>query len=476
MDENEKREKREKWQEKWRWGLVAFVVIAASILFLFLLLRYEGFAQFWKKLMKAGQPIIIGLVIAYLLNPIVNTWDELFYKGLSHRMKSEVSARHIAKGLSIFVSIALFVIAIGLLIWAIVPSVITSIASLVDTVPKQYELFLDSIENGHFENSVIVQTINQYMETITEYVQNYVQTNLIPQAQTYIAAVTSGVISFARAIFNFIIGIIAAVYVLSIKDTLKGQSKKIIYAVFRPKYANVILTTARKSSDIFGGFISGKIVDSIIVGIICYVGCLIIRVPQPLLIAVIIGVTNIIPVFGPFIGAIPSLFLVVIVSPIHALYLLIFIVVLQQVDGNIIGPKILGDSTGLSTFWVMFAILVGGGLWGFMGMLLGVPVFGVIYYIIKQLVAFGVKKRQLPVDTCDYIDSDLVDLETNTLTYLDPAKIELEKKHRKEALKEEQRKKRERLKKLKPGSHQDSPENSADDSSGDSADDSSKDK
>ena len=174
-------------------------------------------------------------------------------------------------------------------------------------------------------------------------------------------------------------------------------------------------------------FIFGKIVDSAIIGVICYVGCLILHIPDSILVAVIIGVTNIIPVFGPFIGAVPSLLLVVIQSPIHALYLLIFIIVLQQVDGNIIGPKILGNSTGLSAFWVMFAILIGGGLFGFFGMLLGVPVFAMIYYIIRRLVNHSVKKKNLPTVTDMYVNASAVDERTGQVRYYEA----VEKKKRK---------------------------------------------
>ena len=229
--------------------------------------------------------------------------------------------------------------------------------------------------------------------------------------------ISTGVISVVRGLFNFIIGIIVMVYVMSIQETLAGQSKKIIYAVCKPKTGNIIIETIRKTNEIFGGFISGKIIDSLIIGVIAYFGCLILRIPSSVLVAVIIGVTNVIPVFGPFIGAIPSLLIVVIQSPWHALYLLIFIVVLQQVDGNIIGPKILGSSTGLSTFWVMFAILIGGGMFGFLGMLLGVPTFAVIYYIVKRVVNYALRKKKLPEDTRDYTKTTGVDTKNNKLKY-----------------------------------------------------------
>ena len=190
------------------------------------------------------------------------------------------------------------------------------------------------------------------------------------------------------------------------------------------KIIQLIIKVIRKANDIFGGFITGKILDSLIIGLICYIGCVILRIPSAILVAVIVGVTNVIPVFGPFIGAVPSIFLVIIQSPIHALYLLIFIIVLQQVDGNIIGPKILGSSTGLSTFWVMFAILLGGGVFGFMGMLLGVPIFGIIYYIIKEIVNYILKKKKLSTDTRKYINLEKIDKKTNEMVFLKEASDE----------------------------------------------------
>ena len=179
----------------------------------------------------------------------------------------------------------------------------------------------------------------------------------------------------------------------------------------------MIVETVRKSNEIFGGFISGKLLDSAIIGILAYVVLTIMRMPDTILLAVIIGVTNIIPFFGPFIGAIPSFLIVVLQNPLQGVYFLIFIFILQQIDGNIIGPKILGDSTGLSSFWVVFAILVFGGLWGFPGMLLGVPLMAVIYYVAQKLVSYFLRKRGLVDDTGSYIHLMRIDKRTNELVY-----------------------------------------------------------
>ncbi|MBE5890404.1 MAG: AI-2E family transporter [Lachnospiraceae bacterium] len=418
--------KKAAWTEKWRWGVVALVVILVCIMVFFLMFRFKGFSVFWAKVMSALAPIIFGLAIAYILNPIERFWEKLFLKAFRN-IKRDSTRNHLARGLSTGLTIIIFVMVIVGLLLAVIPALIQSIITLVNTMPGQVQAFIDWFETFELPDNQFVDVVENTLTSVTENLNTWLKTNLLPQAQTYLTSLTTGVISIAKGILNFIIGIIVAIYVLTIKDTLKGQSKKIIYAIFKPKQANIVLTTVRKSSDIFGGFISGKLVDSAIIGVICYFGCLIIHVPQPLLIAVIIGVTNIIPVFGPFIGAIPALLLVVIQSPIHALYLLIFIVVLQQVDGNIIGPKILGNSTGLSTFWVMFAILIGSGMFGFMGMLLGVPIFGVIYYIIKQIVAYGVRKRHLSDNTLDYIDADYVDPMTLEIVPIDPLAKEKER-------------------------------------------------
>ena len=393
-------------------GVMVFITFVCCILFFFSVLRYQGFANGWHKVISAAQPIIIGLVLAYLLNPVMKFFERHLYRLFKDRMKTDQKARKMARGIAITCSIIFLIAVIVLLIAAIVPSVINSIMGIVDTLPANVANLVKMIQEGRLGNYEVADTIGDVLTKLTDYVENWATKTLLPQARTYLIQITSGVINMVKAMFNFVIGIIVAVYVLMIKERLIGQSKKVIYAIFKPKQGNIIVETMHKADDIFGGFIIGKIIDSAIIGVICYVGCSILRIPDTMLVSVIIGVTNIIPLFGPFIGAIPALLLVVIQSPWHALYLLIFIIVLQQVDGNIIGPKILGNSTGLTSFWVMFAILIGGGMFGFLGMLLGVPVFALMYYIVRRLVNHGVAKKQLPVMTADYVKVARIDENT----------------------------------------------------------------
>ena len=237
--------------------------------------------------------------------------------------------------------------------------------------------------------------MNDTLDRAASYFENWVQTDVLPQATTYLASITSGVISMVKLLFNTIIGLIVSVYVLMEKEKFIGQSKKIIYAIFKPERGNIIVRTVRKSNQIFGGFITGKILDSVIIGVICYVVLLIMNMPYTVLVSVIVGVTNVIPLYGPYIGAIPSFIIIALANPLQGLYFLIFIIILQQFDGNILGPKILGNTTNLSSFWVLFAILLFGGVFGIVGMVIGVPVFAFIYQLIREWVLDRLEEQKL---------------------------------------------------------------------------------
>ena len=199
-----------------------------------------------------------------------------------------------------------------------------------------------------------------------------------------------------------------SIYVLFSKETFAGQGKKITFALFNTKTANQIIKDTRFISDTFIGFISGKIIDSIIIGFICFAGTSILKMPYALLISVIVGVTNVIPFFGPYLGAIPSTILILMVNPVKCIYFILFILVLQQLDGNFIGPKILGQSTGLSGFWVIFSITIFGGIMGVPGMIIGVPFFAVLYAMIKRLTNRLLLKRGLPSETNKYMNVDYI--------------------------------------------------------------------
>lgn len=271
---------REEWPHLIRIGVMVFVTFAVCILFFFALYRFEGFAGIWNKLFAAAMPIIMGLVLAYLMNPVMLWLERSFKKLFSKKIKSERKLRKVSRALAITGSVIILVAIISLLIAAIVPSVIASVSGLMKTLPNDVTAFINMIKHGNFGDSKLAELASTGLQDATDYIENYATEKVIPEAQKYVAQITTGVISVVKGLLNFIIGIIVMVYVMSIQETLAGQSKKIIYAVCKPKTGNIIIETLRKTNEIFGGFISGKIIDSLIIGVIAYFGCLILRIPD----------------------------------------------------------------------------------------------------------------------------------------------------------------------------------------------------
>lgn len=404
-------------------AVIAFVTFCCCILFFFFIYRYHGFTAYWQKLMNILQPVIMGFIVAYLLNPVMMFLERHIFDILKAKAKSERKAKRWARSLGTLGALAFLLLVIFLLLYMMIPELVRSIQNMMVDLPREFNEFIKWAEGVAANDSQLAEKLSVIgvdFKNMGDYAESLLQKQILPQVKTYVsylASITTGVISAVKMIFNFAVGLIIAIYLLMGKETFIGQGKKIVYAALPARFGNIFIHVMRVSHQMFGGFVSGKILDSAIIGVICYVGLVILRVPYSLLVAVIVGVTNVIPFFGPFIGAVPSFILIALEDPVKGLYFLIFVLVLQQVDGNIIGPKILGDSTGLSAFWVVFAILVGGGLFGFMGMLLGVPTFAVIYYLIREAVAYLLRRRGLPEGTRDYIRMQDVNAKTGKLRY-----------------------------------------------------------
>ncbi len=377
------------------------------------------------------QPVTIGLVLAYLISPIVNFEERHLLPLALDKMKSEKKARKTVRAVSIITALVFVGVIIGVLLQMVIPELYRSINGMIDTMPKQVSNFMEWISAYVNEDSEIAGYLEMALTKGTEFFENWAKTDFLPQTRNLIAGLTSGVIIAVRLLFHVIIGIILSIYILMSKEALIGQSKQIVYALFSGKRANRIIRTVHKSNEIFGGFISGKILDSAIIGILCFLCLYIMKMPYVVLVSVIVGVTNVIPFFGPYLGAVPSAILIMLANPIKGLYFIIFILVLQQVDGNIIGPKILGDSTGLSSFWVVFAILVGGGLFGVPGMIIGVPLLAVIFYIIRNALDHVMEKKGLPQDPAEFEKVESLDLEANKLVFLQEETAQPVEKHQK---------------------------------------------
>ena len=393
-------------------GLGAFLIIAASIVFYFLFLRFTNFFEGFSEVLGILQPVIYGIVIAYLLNPMVKKVEFAMLQILQDKYVKEQQAKKVVRSVGIGVSILVFLFIIFLLINMIIPELISSIQKVLQTLPNQINHLVDTISQIEISNSILASALENTMNEGAEYLREWVQNNLLARVNEIMSNLTVGVISIVQWVFNFIMGLIISIYILASKEMFLGQCKKAIYALLPVRNANITLHIAKKSNEIFGGFIIGKIIDSIIIGVICCIGLSLMNMPYTLLISVIVGVTNVIPFFGPFIGAIPSAILILLQEPIQCLYFVLFIIFLQQLDGNIIGPKILGDSTGLSAFWVIVAILLGGGLFGFPGMVIGVPTFAVIYYIVGLFLNQRLERKKLPTDSATYDELSYVDVTT----------------------------------------------------------------
>ena len=370
--------------------LAGFGAISLSILFFFLIYRFQGFGDAISKLTGILMPFIYGAVIAYLLKPVCNCVEDFLRRLLPEKMGTA------ANMLAVTISLLFGILVVYALIMMIVPQLITSVTTLYYTARNNLNDFVDWA--SHQEIIASNQKLLDFIETSYDNLQgtldNIVRTKLVPSMQSLLSGAALGVMSFVTFLKNIIIGVIVSVYLLASRKKFGQQGKLILYSLIKPRWADIILEEILYADKMFGGFINGKILDSAIIGVLCYIACLIFKFPSALLVSVIIGVTNVIPFFGPFIGAIPATLLILIQNPIKALWFVLFVLVLQQVDGNIIGPKILGNTTGLSSFWVLFAILLFGGLWGFVGMIIGVPLFAVIYDVLKKFVFHGLRRNE----------------------------------------------------------------------------------
>ena len=370
--------------------LAGFGAIALSIIFFFLIYRFDGFGSAISTLTGILMPFIYGAVIAYLLKPVCNSIESFLRRFIPEKMNGLINA------LSVALTILFGLLLVYALVMMIVPQLITSVTTLYYTAQANITKFMNWANHLEFieNNEQIMELLNSAYAALNTNLDTWIKNTLLPSMQNIVSGAAIGVLNVVTVAKNLIIGIIVAVYMLASRKRFVQQGKMVLYSVVKPRWASLITEEVKYADRMFGGFINGKILDSAIIGLLCYIGCLIFKFPSALLVSVIIGVTNVIPFFGPFIGAIPATLLILIQNPIKALWFVLFVLVLQQVDGNIIGPKILGNTTGLSSFWVLFAILLFGGLWGFAGMIVGVPLFAVIYDVIKKLVIYGLQRHQ----------------------------------------------------------------------------------
>lgn len=400
-------------------GIISFLVIAASICFYYLIFRGDKIAEKISAVCKILTPVIYGIIIAYLLTPIVNFIERKILRPLFTRKNATMTLKKIKymRLLSVFMTMLLVILFAYAFFSVIVPEISKSIVSISNQFP--YYITNLTVWSTKFleDNPSLNDLFLQFVKNYSKEFDVFLDETVVPYAQTLLKHISLSLINVLVAMWNFIIGAIISIYVLFNKELFAGQAKKIVYSFLSTQKANGFIKDVRFASETFIGFISGKIIDSTIIGILCFIGLSFLKMPYALLVSVIVGVTNVIPFFGPYLGAIPSALLILLVNPIKCIYFLIFILILQQLDGNVIGPKILGESTGLSGFWVIFSITIFGGLWGVVGMIVGVPLWAVIYAMTKRVVERHLKKKGLPSETTKYLHVDKI--ENNEFIMLD---------------------------------------------------------
>ncbi len=393
------------YEKYWYAGLTGFFVIVAAVLVYVIMNNLNGVWGVISAINSALLPVYIGIVVAYLLSPLVDIVDEYVFIPIWKKFArgKRRKAERLARGCSVFVVLVLALFVLFGILMLVIPEIINSITSLVRSMPGYYTNVKEWGVHIFKSNPELADYYTKVSKDIFDKLLDWLQNDLLPNSDKYLAVVTDGVMNATSVLLNFFIGIIISIYLMAGKESFCAQCKKITYAVLPVHRADHVLGIFSETHSIFAKFVSGKIIDSLIVGILTFIIMTIAGIPYTVLISVLIGVTNLIPFFGQYIGIIPSAVLVFIASPSKGVLFLILIIILMQFDGNVLGPKILGDSIGLKSFWILFSILFFGSLFGILGMICAVPVFAVIYRMVKRWCAGRLAKKQMPTETECYV-------------------------------------------------------------------------
>jgi predicted PurR-regulated permease PerM len=398
------------------WGITIFVLCVCLMLAYYVIFDGKTIAKNLGNIVDSLSGIIIGIVLAFILIPLMEGIEHRIlipiYKkrgiDVSMAISADKKKRSQMRKISILITMAIFLFMAYSLFRVIIPQLVSSIREIANNLPI-YIKNVDDYSNLFLANNpelqqIIDSQLDNYYETLSSYLTQKLLPLLPGNVNTIVRYASRSFISGIKIVFDLVVGFIVAIYVLNSKERFTTRGKKMAYAVLKEDAANELISGFRFVNYTFQGFIGGKLVDSLIIGVICYIGCMILKIPYPVLISVIVGVTNIIPFFGPYIGGGMGALILVLISPVKALVFLIFVIVLQQFDGNILGPTILGNSTGLSSFWVIFAITLFGGLWGVVGWLVGVPIFAIFYALVSRITNVLLTRRGLSVQTNEYTD------------------------------------------------------------------------
>lgn len=395
-------------------GVTAFCVIAASLLFYFGIFHTASITKGLKAIYNILTPIVYAAAISYVLWPLIRFMEKSIIYRICEKKnwKPSEKVRHGIRMICVIVTLLLFFFGIYGLLSMLIPELINSITNIIDNLPRyinNIEKWLTNLLKNYPE---LEENSSMIFSTVTARAETWLTNDLLPKINLLVASFSTGFMGALVFLKNFLIGAMISIYLLYGKESYVAQGKRLLYCLFSTQTTNNIIRDLQYVDKTFGGFIIGKVLDSLIIGILCYIGTTILNLPYALLVSVIVGVTNVIPFFGPYIGAVPSAVLILLVNPIQCIYFVIFILLLQQFDGNFLGPKILGGSTGLSSFMVIVAILVGGGLFGIFGMFVGVPACAIICTVIRNGIQSRLEKKKMPIELESYRDIDHLDAKT----------------------------------------------------------------
>ena len=383
------------WNNKYTTiSVYALIVILLSLIGHKFITEIDISLDAFRQLLTILQPFIIGFVIAYLLNFILKFYEE---KVFTFKAVSRLNQSMIRK-ISILCSYLTAGFIFYMFIQFVLPQLIESMSGLINDIPRYIKEFTTAIENNIYNLDIDEQYLVLIGEKLTEFMNWFMQflTNLLP-------LVGNALFTFASSIWNVIIGLIISIYFLLEKERFLAINKKMVTALFNETVSSRLIELTQRTNLMFGKFISGQILDSALIGVLIFIVLSIFKMPYVLFLSVLMGCTNVIPFFGPFIGAIPSAIIVLFAAPSQFLWFIVIILVIQQIDGNLVGPKILGDSIGISPFWIIFSILTFGKLFGFVGMVVAVPLFAVIYSVVKEIIEARLTRKELPIETEKYM-------------------------------------------------------------------------
>lgn len=380
-------------------GITGAAILASGILCAFVLFKMPVIISVLKGITEILKPFLYGVAFAYLLAPLCNKIEEKLFQIFP---KAKTKARRFICFIAIVISLCVAIAVIWLIIMMIIPQVWDSVMKIIQMVPQKLIVVNNWIEHMLENQPELKAYFEEFSSQAESNIDSLLNVDTIQKVQSIINSLSVQLFGVLGVVKNIFLGLLISAYLLGSRKLFGAQAGLILHGVFSDKWAKIIEEEIRYTDKMFNGFLVGKIIDSAIIGLLCFAGTSIMGFEAPAFISVIIGITNIIPFFGPFIGAIPCGLLLLLENPMHCLYFIIFIFVLQQLDGNVIGPKILGNTTGVSSFWVLFAILLFGGMWGVVGMVIGVPLFAVIYDIIRKLVYRGLRKHKRESMITDY--------------------------------------------------------------------------